>query len=75
MPIYSTEFKALTDAKELLTAARAAAEASAGKAKSQLEWIVDGPEVLMPHAVLFPDSERLREAAKKHAIQLHTLQQ
>jgi hypothetical protein len=73
LPIYSIDFKALTSAKEILAAARAAAEAPAGKAKSRLEWIVDRSDVLMPHAVLYPDSERVREAARKHKVELVTL--
>jgi hypothetical protein len=71
LPIYSTDFKALTGPKEILAAARAAAAAPAGKAKSRLEWIVQGPDTLLPHAVLFPDSERVRAAAaEKRRIEL-----
>jgi hypothetical protein len=70
LPIYSIDFKALTDPKEILAAARAAAEAPAGKAKSRLEWIVQGPDTLIPHAVLYPDTERVRAAAEKRRIEL-----
>jgi hypothetical protein len=75
LPIYSTDFKALTDPKEILAAAQAAAQAPAGKAKSRLEWIVQGSDVLRPHAVLYPDSERVREAARKRKVELLTWQQ
>jgi hypothetical protein len=70
LPIYSIDFKALTDPKEILAAARAAVEAAAGKAKSRLEWIVQGPDTLIPHAVLYPDSEQVRAAAKGRRIEL-----
>jgi hypothetical protein len=74
LPIYSTDFRGLTDPKEILAAARAAAD-PAGKAKSRLEWIVQGPGILMPHAVLYPDSERVREAAQKRKVRLEAWQQ
>jgi hypothetical protein len=71
LPIYSIDFKSLTDSKEILTAARAAAAAPAGKAKSMLEWIVQGPDTLMPHAVLYPGlragPRRRQEAAGRSA--------
>jgi hypothetical protein len=70
LPIYSIDFKPLTGPKEILTAARAAAQAPAGKAKSLLEWIVQRHDTLMPHAVLFPDSERVRAAARKQQVDL-----
>jgi hypothetical protein len=70
LPVYSINFKSLTGPKEILAAARAAAEAPAGKAKSRLEWIVQGPATLKPHAVLYPDSERVRKAARKRQIDL-----
>jgi hypothetical protein len=70
LPIYSIEFKPLTSRKEILAAARAAAQAPAGKAKSKLEWIVQGVDVLFPHAVLFPDSERVRTAARSRQLEL-----
>jgi hypothetical protein len=69
-PIYSLDFKPLTDAKELLNAARAAAGDQSVKAKSRLEWIVQGPDTLMPHAVLYPDSERVRAAARQRRVEL-----
>jgi hypothetical protein len=75
LPIYSTDFKALTAPKEILAAARVAAKAPAGRAKSRLEWIVQGPGVLMPHAVLYPDSERVRTAARKRKVELRSWQQ
>jgi hypothetical protein len=75
LPIYSTEFKALTNPKEILAAARAAATAPAGRANSRLEWIVQGPEVLWPHAVLYPNSDRVREAARKRNVDLGVRQQ
>jgi hypothetical protein len=75
LPIYSTDFTALTDPKEILAAAREAAKAPAGKAKSLLEWIVQGPEVLWPHAVLYPYSDRVHEAARKRKVELGTIQQ
>jgi hypothetical protein len=70
LPIYSTDFKSLTDAGAILAAARAAAKAPVGEAKSRLEWIVQGRDVLVPHAVLYPDSEPVREAAAKRGIVL-----
>jgi hypothetical protein len=70
LPIYSTDFKALTDAKAILAAARKAAKAPAGKAKSRLEWIVQGRDVLWPHSVDYPDSEPVREAAQKRQVDL-----
>ncbi len=69
-PIYSLNFKALTDPKQILTAARAAAGAAGRKTKTMLEWIAQGPEVLKPHAVLYPDSERVRAAARQQRIEL-----
>jgi hypothetical protein len=70
LPIYSIEFKGLTDPKEILAAARATADAPGGKAKSRLEWIVQGLDTEIPHAVLYPDSERVRAAAKYRHIDL-----
>ncbi len=70
LPIYSLDFKALTDPKEILTAARAAAGDRAGKPGAKLLWPVQGRGVLRPHEVLFPDSERVRAAAKKQGIAL-----
>jgi hypothetical protein len=75
LPIYSIDFKSLSDAKEILGAARAAAEAPVGKAKSKLEWIVQSPKTLMPHAVLYPDSERVRAAARKRQVDLLPLKE
>jgi hypothetical protein len=69
-PIYSLDFKALTDPKEILTAARAAAEDRFHKPRKVLEWIVQGPEILWPHSVLYPDTERVRAAAKQRRIDL-----
>ncbi|HEV3257460.1 MAG TPA: hypothetical protein VG013_11305 [Gemmataceae bacterium] len=70
LPIYSIDFKGLTDPKEILAAARAAADAPTGKAKSMLEWIVQGPDTVIPHAVLYPNSERVRAAAQKRQVDL-----
>jgi hypothetical protein len=75
LPIYSIDFKSLTDAKAILAAARAAAEAPAGKVKSRLEWIVQGPATIKTHAVLYPDTERVRAAARKSQINLLQLKQ
>jgi hypothetical protein len=75
LPIYSTDFKALTDTKQILAAAKAAAEAPAGKAKSHLEWIVQDHDTLFPHAVLYPDSERIRAAAEKQGVKLLLLKE
>src|SRR5262249_51832270 len=62
LPVYSVDFKGLTDPKEILAAARLAAQSPAGKAKSLLEWIVQRRDTYVPHAVLYPDSERIRAA-------------
>jgi hypothetical protein len=71
LPIYSIDFKSLTASKEILAAARAAAEAPGGKAKSKLEWIVQCSETpFLPHAVLYPDSERVRDAARNRKVDL-----
>jgi hypothetical protein len=70
LPIYSTEFTPLSGRKEILLAAARVAEAPPGNAKSQLEWMVQGAATLLPHAVLYPDSERVRAAAKTRRIEL-----
>jgi hypothetical protein len=69
-PLYSLDFKALTDRKEILTAARAAAGDQFHKPRKMLEWIVQGPDIAISHAVLYPDSERVRAAAKQRRIEL-----
>lgn len=69
--IFSLDFKELTDPKEILTAARAAAADRASKPGALAEWIVqkqDSPD--RPYTVLYPDSERVRAAAKKRGIDL-----
>lgn len=68
LPIYSLDFKALTDPQAILTAARAAAAEQAAKPGAKLLWTVQGREVLRPHDVFFPDSQRVRAAAKKHNV-------
>src|SRR5262249_15658427 len=69
-PIYSTEFAPLSGRKEILLGAGRVAEAPPGNAKWQLEWMVQDAATLRPHAVLYPDSERVRAAAKTRRIEL-----
>jgi hypothetical protein len=70
LPIYSLDFKALTDPKEILAAARGAAEDRASKPGAKLLWGVPRRDEFRPHDVIFPDSERVRAAAKKHSVEL-----
>jgi hypothetical protein len=68
---YSLKVKALTDRKEILAAALAAADDRARKPGAKLERIVQSPDVVeWPLGVLYPDSERVRTAAKKLGIEL-----
>jgi hypothetical protein len=72
-PVFSLDFKSLTDPKEILKAARAAVGDKARKPGARLEWIVQGallqgPE--RPYEVIYPDSERVRSAAKKQNVKL-----
>jgi len=70
-PIYSLKFEELKKPEQILAAARAAAKDRGGKKGAMLEWILDGPRILRPHTVLYPDTERVRAAAKTHRIKLH----
>jgi hypothetical protein len=69
LPVYGAEFRPLTDPKDILAAARSAAADRGIRAKASLEWVVQDPP-LLPHAVLFPDSDRLRGAAKARRVEL-----
>ncbi len=69
-PIYSLNFEELKKPEQILSAARAAAKDRGGKKGAMLEWIVDGPRILRPHAILYPDTERVRDAAKTHRMKL-----
>jgi hypothetical protein len=68
--VYSLHVKALTDRKEILAAARAAVEDRARKPGAKLERIVQSSDVEWPLGVLYPDSERVRAAAKKLGVEL-----
>jgi hypothetical protein len=72
-PIFSLDFKSLSDPKEILTDARVAAGDKARKVGAALAWIVQGAllkDAERPYEVTYPDSERVRSAAKKQNIKL-----
>lgn len=72
LPVYSVQFKALTDPKAILQAAHAAAADKHVKKGATGGWVPpDGPELsLRAHMVLYPMSDRVGEAAKRHGIKL-----
>jgi hypothetical protein len=72
-PVFSLDFKSLTDPKEILKAAHAAVDDKARKPGATLEWIVQGALLKgaeLSYEVIYPDSERVRSAAKKQNIKL-----
>jgi hypothetical protein len=74
LPIYSLGFRPLTEAKDILAAARAAAEDRALAAGALLEWVAQDGEFVYPaHAVHYPDSDRVRTAAERERITLFPL--
>ena len=68
-PVYGPDFKELTDPKETLAAARAAAGLKAGKA--ELGWIDESR--LRPCEVLYPDTAKVRGAATKAGLKLREI--
>jgi hypothetical protein len=68
-PVYGPDFEPLTDPKRLLAAARAAAGARAAGPEAVLGW-VSADRLSLPHEVLYPDTERVRDAAKRRGFKL-----